>query len=47
MAYHQKVHERLFNSWKTIIELGKAVGYIPVSVTLQDDEMAKSIQFYH
>ena len=41
MAYHQKVRERLFNSWKAITELGKAVGYIPVSVTLQDDEMAK------
>ena len=41
MAYHQKVRERLLNSWKTIVELGKDVGYIPVSTTLQDGEMPK------
>ena len=38
MAYHNKVREKILNSWKSLIELGKEVGYFPVTGSLQDDE---------
>lgn len=37
MAYHDKVREKILNSWKSLIELGKEVGYFPVTMTSSKD----------
>ena len=43
MAYHDMVHEKISSSWRSLIELGKEVGYFPVTATtLQDDKIVKN-----
>ena len=40
MAYHDEVREKILNSWRSLIELGKEIGYFPV--TSQDDKIVKN-----
>ena len=39
MTYHNKVREKILNSWRSLIDLGKEVGYFPVTGSLQDDKI--------
>jgi len=41
MRDYDKVHEKLVNSWKSLIELGKEFGYFPITSTSQDEEEVK------
>ena len=34
MAYHEKVREKLLNSWKSLVDLGKALKYFPTPVPM-------------
>ena len=45
MTYHSKVREKIFNSWRSLIELGKTTGYFPVTTNLQDDKAIESHSF--
>ena len=45
MTYHNGVREKILNSWKSLIELGKNIGYFPTTTNLQDDKTVANLSF--